>query len=99
MSNEIVHSFYCAICGNQLKIERISEVGTVALAPCPFCLLDTSRLDYLQSLTKGYGRGWLLRESTTGRGMRLHETSSEMAAISVRAAIDACMARERGHKQ
>lgn len=49
---------------------------------------DTDRLDYLQSTTKGYGHGWILRESYTGRGMRLHETSMLGAGQDVRAAID-----------
>jgi len=50
---------------------------------------DTERLDALQAMTKGYGRGWILRESVTGRGMRLHETSHGEAHATVRAAIDA----------
>jgi hypothetical protein len=36
---------------------------------------DTELLDWLQSQTKGYGKGWICRLSTTGRGIRLHETS------------------------
>lgn len=52
---------------------------------------DAARLNFLQSLTKGYGRGWLLGESTTGRGMRLHETSHEDARPTVREAIDFAM--------
>jgi hypothetical protein len=39
---------------------------------------DTELLDALQSTTKGYGDGWVLRESSNGRGMRLHEAGSEM---------------------
>lgn len=34
---------------------------------------DTERLDWLQAQTTGYGNGWLARESTTGRGFRLHD--------------------------
>lgn len=49
---------------------------------------DTKRLDKLQSLTKGYGNGWILRESEN-RGMRLHETSVNDALPNVRHAIDA----------
>jgi hypothetical protein len=49
---------------------------------------DTERLDKLQRLTKGYGLGWILRDSTTGRGMRLQESSAPGAADSVRQAID-----------
>lgn len=50
---------------------------------------DAERLDKLQSLTRGYGRGWLLRDSTSGRGMRLHETSQDGTSPTVREAIDA----------
>lgn len=50
---------------------------------------DTVRIDALQELTKGYGKGWILRESSTGRGMRLHETEAPGAYPSVRQAIDA----------
>ncbi len=50
---------------------------------------DAERLDYLQSITQGYGKGWILRDSSTGRGMRLHETNMEGAQPTVRAAIDA----------
>ena len=49
---------------------------------------DTERLDALQNLTKGYGRGWLVRVSSTGRGMRLHETSMMGAQPNIRNAID-----------
>ena len=49
---------------------------------------DGERLDKLQRLTTGYGRGWLLRLSSTNRGMRLHETSDAGANRDVRRAID-----------
>lgn len=55
--------------------------------------LDAWRLDALQSTTKGYGAGWILRESTSDRGMRLHETTQEGAQPSVREAIDAALRR------
>lgn len=49
---------------------------------------DTERLDLLQKLTKGYGNGWILRNSSQGRGLRLHETSLDSAVKNVRQAID-----------
>jgi len=49
---------------------------------------DTERLDALQNLTKGYGNGWVLRVSSMGRGMRLHETGQEGGQPNVRNAID-----------
>lgn len=48
---------------------------------------DTEMLDWLQKQTKGYGRGWICRNSYCGRGMRLHETSHAAAKPSVREAI------------
>jgi hypothetical protein len=49
---------------------------------------DTERLDALQALTTGYGVGWLMRNSTTGRGLRLHETSNVEGEPDIRDAID-----------
>lgn len=54
-------------------------------------ITDTERLDWLQAQAIGYGNGWLARESTTGRGFRLHETEHEDAKPTVREAIDAAM--------
>lgn len=48
---------------------------------------DTKLLNYLQSQTMGYGDGWVLRASVTGRGMRLHEHAGEGCAPDVRQAI------------
>lgn len=53
--------------------------------------MDKNRIDFLEASTKGYGLGWIFRESVTGRGMRLHETSLPEAKPSVREAIDAAM--------
>ncbi len=49
---------------------------------------DIQRIDALQKLTKGYGTGWILRISSTGRGMRLHETRVAGGDPDVRRAID-----------
>ena len=49
---------------------------------------DTERLDYMQKLTVGYGLGWKLRMSSTGRGLRLHETGALNAVPDIREAID-----------
>ena len=51
---------------------------------------DKERLDFLQDLTdkKAYNGQVILRDSTSGRGWRLHETSQEGASSSVRDAID-----------
>jgi hypothetical protein len=50
---------------------------------------DSDRINLLQELTQGYGLGWCLRGSSTGRGMRLSETSRSYAKPTVREAIDA----------
>jgi len=55
---------------------------------------DQERLDALQYMTKGYGTGWILRQSSTGRGMRLHETTRAGASKDVRAAIDAARSKD-----
>lgn len=49
---------------------------------------DKERIDFIQELTEGYGGGWVLRRSLTGRGWRLHETSAIAAVPDVRDAID-----------
>ena len=50
---------------------------------------DTELLDYLQKLTNRnhYTGRVILRESSTGRGWRLHETSMPEAVNDVRKAI------------
>jgi hypothetical protein len=60
---------------------------------------DTERLDWLQSKTTHYGEGWMVRPSTTGRGMRLHETSRGGAKPTVREAIDAAMKQEHEERE
>lgn len=60
--------------------------------------VDAERLDWLQSQTHGYGTGWICRDSTTGRGMRLHETSQPGTSPTVREAIDAALAQARGRE-
>lgn len=52
---------------------------------------DTARLDWLQSQSKGYGNGWIVRRRSEG-GVALHESSREYAtAKSPRGAIDEAM--------
>lgn len=52
---------------------------------------DVERLDWLEAQKKQYGSGWCCRNSTTGRGMRLHEHSGGLGETypTVRAALDA----------
>jgi hypothetical protein len=52
---------------------------------------DTEMLDWLQKNAKGYGLGWICRNSHIGRGLRLHETSQSDAQPTVREAIRAFM--------
>ncbi len=55
---------------------------------------DTELLDWLEKNTRGYGKGWICRDSTTGRGLRLHETSDYGASPTVRRAIVDAMRRK-----
>jgi hypothetical protein len=52
---------------------------------------DTEMLDWLQENTRGYGIGWVCGNSSTGRGLRLHETSQKDAKATVREAIISAM--------
>ena len=49
---------------------------------------DKVRLDWMES--EGNGNGWIARQSTTGRGFRLHNDSNA-EADTCRDAIDAAM--------
>ena len=49
---------------------------------------DTERLNAIQNLEKGYGKGWVLRNSIFDRGLRLHETKLDDANPDIRIAID-----------
>lgn len=61
----------------------VQEVIEIAIA-------DSARIAKLQDLTKqkGYTGKVIMRDSSTGRGWRLHETSQMGAVDSVREAID-----------
>lgn len=48
---------------------------------------DTDLLNLLEAHRIGYGKGWICRYSTSGRGIRLHESSDASAKPSVREAI------------
>ena len=50
-------------------------------------MTDTELLNWLDEHAAGYGNGWICRNSTTGRGLRLHETSDPDASPTVREAI------------
>ena len=54
---------------------------------------DTRRLNWIEDKAVGYGKGWICRNSTTGRGFRVHETSNPDARHDLRDAID--RARDR----
>lgn len=57
---------------------------------------DKERLDFLQKLTdrKTFTGKVILRQSSFGRGWRLHETSWPNSVTSVRTAIDNFMKKE-----
>lgn len=58
---------------------------------------DTEMLDWLQNNARGYGVGWICRDSVTGRGLRLHETSLKEASDTVREAIKRAMSGNLTH--
>jgi len=62
-------------------LEKTNEVN------CLKKVSDTDLINWLQKQTTGYGKGWICRMSTTGRGWRLHETSQEGASSTIREAI------------
>ena len=90
------------------KLWRATQSASTEIAMCPACerewsksapsasaaITDTQRVDFLQAQSKGYG-GWIFRQSVTGRGMRLHETTQAGARPTVREAIDAAMKGEK----
>ena len=51
-------------------------------------MTDTERLDFLQNMLRSYSPKVVCRESTTGRGWRLHETKGSDGVDNVRDAID-----------
>lgn len=52
---------------------------------------DTEMLNWLEKNAEGYGWGWVCRNSISGRGLRLHETSRSDARPTVREAIVTAM--------
>ena len=57
---------------------------------------DAARLDWLQEQSyKAPGLGWVARDSTTGRGYRLHQDAE--GAVLVRVAIDRAIQKESGN--
>lgn len=64
----------------------------------PAKLTDTELLNFLESTKRGYGCGWVLRDSNHGQGMRLHETTYQGhdAQPTAREAIAVFIAKE-GH--
>lgn len=49
---------------------------------------DIDRLNALNLLMRKYGKGWILRDSSFGKGLRLHESGFNDAVPDVRDAID-----------
>jgi hypothetical protein len=54
---------------------------------------DKEMLDWLGENARGYGNGWICRDSSMGRGLRLHETSLDGTKPTVREAIADAMKR------
>jgi len=58
-------------------------------------MTDKERFDFLEKHKNGYGNGWVCRESTTGRGLRIHETSN-INLHTIRDAIDYYILSKKG---
>ena len=59
-------------------------------------LTDTDRIDFLQKQLGEYTGKVICRQSSNGRGLRLHETSHSDAVDDVRLAIDNFIFEEIG---
>jgi hypothetical protein len=77
---DIFKNTYDAVTPQWMLDDEVGKGGPV--------VTDSDRLNKLQNLTEGYLRGWILRRSSFGRGIRLHETSHDGANPDVRKAID-----------
>ncbi len=55
---------------------------------------DKRRLDKLERMGTGFGRGWVCRMSQSGRGARLHESERTDGRPTARLAIDDAVAPE-----
>jgi len=69
--------------------------------PVPPMPSDTELLDWLQcqNARHEYTGRCIFRDSTTGRGWRLHETSQEGSFETVRAAIACAMVAEKRRRE
>lgn len=77
----------CEYCGwEQPEATNTQSPGGSALSAC---WTDTDLINTLEGLNKeaSYTGKCILRQSTTGRGWRLHETSKEEGCDTVREAI------------
>lgn len=52
---------------------------------------DTEILNWLDENARGYGKGWICRDSSTGCGSLLHETNTKEVEQTVREAIFVAM--------
>lgn len=59
---------------------------------------DGERLDWLQDRSTPELFSWVCRPSKTGRGWRLHETTREDGAPTIRTAIDRAIEEEESEK-
>jgi hypothetical protein len=97
--NEFNRTSFLQACRTLAKIGELLEIPEDDITGEPDELYeaiellkaDQRRINYIQESTKGYGNGWIFRQSITDRGMRLHETEQAYAFRDVRDAIDAHM--------
>jgi len=101
VQKQIGNSIYQWTWATANRDESLFDLGwefdwnSLKLVPFEDTIDDTQRLDFLQNNMHNYGKGWILRKSSTNRGLRLHETSQEGAVKDVRQAIDNYIAQQK----
>lgn len=98
VSEKVLEGFCKPICTGKLGWNRERRKDCRHKYPCRDCKrlmdrgiekrTDTERLDALQRLIGKYSGKVLCRWSTTGRGLRIAETSNSDAVADLREAID-----------
>lgn len=100
-SGSVMPTTECTTCGGRGAISTWdNSTGFAGDIVCPLCRgsgklsmkkkpqpSDTEMLNWLQENMKGYGKGWICRNSGYGRGLRVHETEMFGAKPTIREAI------------
>ena len=80
--------------GNEENPATSEDVNQLVRDICRKGPSNKEMLDWLDKNMRGYGKGWICRDSSCGRGLRLHETNLPGTKPTVREAIVDAMKRE-----